>query len=91
MPFLSETNAVQLTSAGWTEIFAALESKIAAIERGFYDDGHPWPGLASNDAWMLPPGRDPRENRSGWRPRGRGGRRARARRRPLMTGSALTT
>jgi len=53
MPFLSETNAVLLTPADWVEIAAALESKIAAIERGFYDDGHPWPGLASDDAWIL--------------------------------------
>ena len=33
----------------------AIESKIHAIERGFYDEGpgEEWPGLASNSAWIL--------------------------------------
>ena len=55
MPFIGDTNAVQLTQADLVKIPCALESKIHAIERGFYDDGpgEEWPGLASNSAWIL--------------------------------------
>jgi hypothetical protein len=55
MPFISDTNAVQFTQADWVEIACAIESKIHAIERGFYDEGpgEEWPGLASNSAWIL--------------------------------------